>query len=254
MLAIVLLLLALGLSIGSFAGVVAHRVPRGESVVGGRSHCDHCGELVSARDNLPVVSWVLLRGRCRHCDGPIPVRYPLIELGLAVAFVVTYLVLEDEGVTEVLLGLVFVSVLAVITLTDLEHRIIPNTVMIFAVVVGLALVLAGDLDGLGERLIAMAAAGGALLLVALAAPRGMGMGDVKLVAVMGLYLGSAVAPALLIGFAAGSVYGLALIAIRGAQARKQRVPFGPFLALGGLIGLLAGSEMVDWYTSAFFPS
>lgn len=254
MLAIVLLLVALGLSIGSFAGVVAHRVPRGESILGGRSHCDRCGELVAAFDNVPVISWLILRGRCRRCGQPIPVRYPLVELGLAVAFVATYLVLEDEGLAVVVLGLVFVAVLAVITLTDLEHRIIPNKVMIFAAVAGLALVLAGDLDSLGERLIATAAAGGALLLVALAAPRGMGMGDVKLVAVMGFYLGSAVAPALLIGFAAGSAYGIALIALRGAQARKQRVPFGPFLALGGLIGLLAGNEMVDWYTSTFFSA
>ena len=241
----------LGLLIGSFAGVIAHRLPIGESIVTGRSRCDHCGATVAAYDNIPVLSWLLLRGRCRHCGASIPVRYPLIEAGLALAFAATYLVLEDEGAAEVVLGLVFVTVLAIVTLTDLEDRIIPNTVLIGATVVGLVIVAAFLSDQLAERLIAAAAAGGGLLLVALAYPRGMGMGDVKLAGVMGLYLGSAVAPALLIGFLTGSLLGIALIARHGAEARKQAVPFGPFLALGGLVGLLAGDEIVDWYTNTF---
>jgi leader peptidase (prepilin peptidase)/N-methyltransferase len=241
----------LGLLIGSFAGVIAHRLPIGESFVTGRSRCDSCGQEVAADDNIPVVSWLLLRGRCRHCGASIPARYPLIEAGLGAAFAAVYLVLEDQGAAEVALGLVFVTTLAIITLTDLEDRIIPNTVLIAATVVGLAIVVAFLDDQLGERLIAAAAAGGGLLLVALAYPRGMGMGDVKLAGVMGLYLGSAVAPALLIGFLTGSLLGIALIARHGAEARKQAVPFGPFLALGGLIGLLAGDEMVDWYTNTF---
>jgi leader peptidase (prepilin peptidase)/N-methyltransferase len=241
----------LGLLIGSFAGVIAHRLPIGESFVTGRSRCDSCGEPVAAYDNIPVVSWLMLRGRCRHCGASIPARYPLIEAGMGAAFAAVYLVLEDQGAAEVALGLVFVTTLAIVTLTDLEDRIIPNTVLIAATVVGLAIVVAFLSDQLAERLIAAAAAGGGLLLVALAYPRGMGMGDVKLAGVMGLYLGSAVAPALLIGFLTGSILGIALIARHGAEARKQAVPFGPFLALGGLIGLLAGDEMVDWYTNTF---
>jgi leader peptidase (prepilin peptidase)/N-methyltransferase len=241
----------LGLLIGSFAGVIAHRLPIGESFVTGRSRCDSCGEPVAAYDNIPVVSWLLLRGRCRHCGASIPARYPLIEAGLGAAFAAIYLVLEDQGAAEVALGLVFATTLAIVTLTDLEDRIIPNTVLIAATVVGLAIVAAFLTDQLVERLIAAAAAGGGLLLVALAYPRGMGMGDVKLAGVMGLYLGAAVAPALLIGFLTGSVLGIALIARHGAEARKQAVPFGPFLALGGLIGLLAGDEIVDWYTNTF---
>ena len=244
-------LAVLGLLIGSFAGVIAHRLPIGESIVTGRSRCDSCGATVAAYDNIPVVSWLLLRGRCRHCGATIPARYPLVEAGLAAAYVAVYLVLEDQGTAEVVLGLIFVTTLAIVTLTDLEDRIIPNTVLIAATVAGLAIIVAFVSDELAERLIASAAAGGGLLLVALAYPRGMGMGDVKLAGVMGLYLGSAVAPALLIGFLTGSVLGVALIARHGAAARPQAVPFGPFLALGALIGLLAGDEMVDWYTNTF---
>ena len=118
--------------------------------------------------------------------------------------------------------------------------------------IGVALLVLGDRDALADHLIAAAAAFAALFLVALAYPRGMGMGDVKLAGVMGLYLGKAVAPALLIGFAVGALYGLALIARHGAEARKQAVPFGPFLALGGIVALFVGDEIVDWYVDSFF--
>lgn len=250
--AVAAFLAAFGLIVGSFAGVVAHRLPIGESIVTGRSRCDACGTQIAAYDNIPVLSWLLLRGRCRHCGAAIPARYPLVEIGLAAAYAATYLVLEDDGAAWVALGLVFSTVLAVITLTDIEDRIIPNAVMIFAALAALAILIVFEPDELPEHLIAAAAAGGLLLVVALLYPRGMGMGDVKLAGVMGLYLGSAVAPALLIGFLTGSLLGVALIARHGAEARKQAVPFGPFLALGGLIALLAGNEMVDWYVDTFF--
>lgn len=252
LLVVALALTALGLAIGSFAGVVAYRTGQGESWVTGRSHCDNCGALVAAYDNVPVASWVLLRGRCRNCAQPIPVRYPLIEAALGASFAAVFLVLRDDGAGYVVLGCVFASVLAVITLTDLERRIIPNRVLAFGAVVGIALVAVVDSGALPERLIAAAAGGGFLLIVALAYPRGMGMGDVKLAAMMGLYLGSAVAPALLIGFAAGSVLGVGLILKHGSEGRRLAVPFGPFLALGGILGLLVGPDIVDWYTDSFF--
>lgn len=254
MLVVALLLALFGLALGSFAGVIAFRVPRGESPIGGRSRCDSCDAPVSARDNVPVLSWLLLRGRCRSCGAPIPIRYPLVELGLGLGFAATYLVLEDQGAAEVVLGCTFLFVLAIITLTDLERRIIPNIVLAPAAVVAIAITLVGDSDLLVQRLLAGAIAGGVLLIISLLYPRGMGMGDVKLAAVMGLFLGRAVAPALLIGFLVGALYGLALIAARGAEARKTAVPFGPFLALGGVVGLLAGDEMVDWYLDSFFHS
>lgn len=251
MIAVALALGVLGLLIGSFAGVVAERLPRGESPLGGRSHCDSCGAQVAAYDNVPVLSWMLLRGRCRACAEPIAGRYPLSEAAVGVTFAALYLI-ADGDVARVVLGCVLASLLAVITLTDLEQRIIPNVVVAFGAATGLALAIVLDPSGLVERLISAAAAGGFLLIVALAYPRGMGMGDVKLVAMMGIYLGVAVAPGLLIGFASGAAFGVVLIARHGAEARKRQVPFGPFLALGGVVALLVGGDIVDWYTDTFF--
>ena len=239
-----------GLVIGSFLTVVGHRVPRGESIVGPRSRCTTCGAQIAAYDNIPVLSWAILRGRSRCCGDPISVRYPLTELGLAALYVLTVAVLWGDT-TEVALGLVFVTALLAITLTDLDRRVIPNKVLLVAASAGLAVVAIGDPSSLPERLIAAAAAGGGLFLVALAYPRGMGLGDVKLAAVMGFFLGRNVAPAILVALLAGSVVGLALIAREGAEARKRAIPFGPFLALGGVVALLAGDQLVDWYLSAF---
>jgi leader peptidase (prepilin peptidase)/N-methyltransferase len=239
-----------GLLIGSFLTVVAHRVPRGESVVGGRSHCPSCGAQIAAYDNVPVLSWLLLRGRARCCGTPISPRYPLTELATGTLYAATALVLWDDA-GLVALGLAFVTMLVAITLTDLERRIIPNEILLVGTVAGVALAALADPGSLPERAIAAAAAGGLLFAIVLAYPRGMGLGDVKLAAVMGLYLGRSVGPALLIAFAAGSLVGLALIARHGAAARKRAVPFGPFLAFGGMIGLLAGDQLVDWYLGTF---
>lgn len=239
-----------GLAVGSFVTVVGHRVPRGESIVSPRSRCVACGAQIAAYDNVPVVSWALLRGRSRCCGEPISVRYPLTELALGVLYAVTVVVLWGDA-TEIVLGLVFVTMLAAVTLTDLERRIIPNKILAVAAVLGVTIAAVGDPGSLPERAIAAAGAGGLLFAVALAYPRGMGLGDVKLAATMGLFLGRNVAPAILVAVLAGSLVGLALIARRGAAARKQAIPFGPFLALGGLVGLLAGNELVDWYLGVF---
>jgi leader peptidase (prepilin peptidase)/N-methyltransferase len=244
------LLFLFGLLIGSFLTVVAHRLPRGESVVGGRSHCPSCGAQIAAYDNVPVFSWLALRGRARCCGVPISARYPLTELASGALYAATALVLwGDAG--EIALGLSFVTMLLAITLIDLERRIIPNKILLVGAIVGLALAASTDPGSLPEKAIALAAAGGLLFAIALAYPRGMGMGDVKLAAVMGLYLGRSVAPALLIAFAAGSLVGLVLIARHGAAARKRAVPFGPFLALGGVVALLWGDRIVDWYLGTF---
>jgi leader peptidase (prepilin peptidase) / N-methyltransferase len=239
-----------GLIFGSFLTVVAHRVPRGESVVGGRSHCPHCGAQIAAYDNVPVISWVLLRGRSRCCGEPISPRYPLTELALATLWTATVAVLWDDPV-EVALGLVFVFTLLAVTLTDLERRVIPNKILLLATIAGIAIAAVGDPSSLPERLLASAAAGGVLFLVVLAYPKGMGLGDVKLTALMGLYLGRNVAPAVLVALLLGSIVGLVMIARQGAAARKQAIPFGPFLAIGGVVGLLAGDQLVDLYLSTF---
>ena len=239
-----------GMVTGSFVGVIAHRVPRGLSIVGPRSVCDSCGTQIAAYDNVPVLSWLMLRGRCRSCHGSIPARYPLVELAVGVAFAATAVVLRHDP-AQLALGLIFVAMLAAITLTDLERKVIPNVVLLAGAVAALALVGATDPASLPERLVAAGAAGGFLLLIALAYPAGMGMGDVKLAAVMGLYLGSAVAPALLIAVLLGTIVGVGVMIARGAAARKAAVPFGAFLAVGGVIALLAGDQLIDAYLNAF---
>lgn len=239
-----------GLIAGSFVTVVAHRVPRGESIVGPRSRCPACGAQIAAYDNVPLVSWLALRGRARCCGAAISPRYPLTELALGLLYAATVLVLWDEP-GEVALGLVFVTMLAAVTLTDLERRIVPDRILLVAAVAGVAIAAVADPGSLPERALAAAAAGGLLFAAALAYPRGMGLGDVKLAATMGLFLGRNVAPAILVALLAGALVGLVMIAREGAAARKRAIPFGPFLALGGVVGLLAGDQLVDLYLSTF---
>jgi len=239
-----------GAMIGSFVTVVAHRVPRGESIVAPRSRCPHCGEQIAAYDNVPVVSWLFLRGRSRCCGTAISATYPLTELALAALFAGVALRFRDNA-GEIALGLVFVSMLTAITLTDLERRIIPNRILAVASILAVAVVAIADPGSLPERLAAAAGAGGGHFLTALAYPQGMGMGDVKLAAAMGLFLGVSVVPALLIALAAGAAVGIGLIARHGAAARKLAIPFGPFLALGGIAALFAGQSLIDWYTRSF---
>ena len=239
-----------GLAAGSFVTVVAHRVPRGESIVGPRSRCPGCGTQIAAYDNVPVLSWLLLLGRGRCCDEAISVRYPLAELGLGLVYLATVLVLRHDP-AQLAMGLVLVTALMAVTITDLERRVIPNKILMVTAVAGVAIALLFDPSSLPERAIAAVAAGGLLFAAALAYPSGMGLGDVKLAAVMGFFLGRNVAPALLVALVAGSVVGLALIAREGASARKKAIPFGPFLALGAVAGLLLGNELVGWYLGTF---
>ena len=241
---------AFGLIIGSFLNVVAYRLPRGESVVFPGSHCPSCDTAIKPYDNVPVLSWLVLRGRCRSCHRAISARYPIVEAvtaGLLVA-----VVLAKGADSDAWLGLAFVVLLVPVTLIDLDHRIIPNTLMLIGTVVSVAILLLTDPGALTEHLIAGAAAGGFLLVAALAYPGGMGMGDVKLAFVMGLFLGRNVAPGLLAGFLLGSIVGGAIMAKKGVKAgRKTKVPFGPFLALGGLVGLFFGDAIVEWYLDSF---
>lgn len=239
----------LGATLGSFLNVVAYRLPRHESIVTPRSRCPSCGTPVRAFDNIPVLSWLLLRGRCRNCSTAISPRYPLVEA--ATALLLVGVVLTQQSAADTALGIALVLLLVPCALIDLDHRIIPNVLTGPGAV--LAIVLGTALDPSGEpgRLIAGAAAGGFLLLAALAYPRGMGMGDVKLAGMMGLYLGAAVAPAMLIALVSGVLAGGVLLTLHGSAARKTAVPFGPFLALGGLVALFAGSQLVHLYVQHF---
>jgi leader peptidase (prepilin peptidase) / N-methyltransferase len=242
----------LGAAVGSFLNVLIHRLPRGESIVSPRSRCPSCEKPISAWQNVPIVSWLLLRGRCRHCGQRISSRYPLVELLTVVVFVAVALV---RGVDfDLVQQLPFAALLVAVAAIDLEHRVVPNRLVVPAAVYGVIAGAAFLTDDLPELLVAGAGAFLAMLAIALAHPRGMGMGDVKLAGVIGLYLGVAVIPALLVGFLAGTAVGLAIMARQGVAARKQAVPFGPFLALGAIVGLLAGPELVDLYSSHFLSS
>jgi leader peptidase (prepilin peptidase)/N-methyltransferase len=242
---------AFGLLIGSFLNVVAHRLPAQMSLSMPASHCPSCKTPIKPYDNIPVLSWLLLRGRCRSCGDSIAARYPLVEAGTAALFAAVVAV-HHADTAAMVLGLVLVAILVPITLIDLEHRVIPNRITLPAAIVAIVLGTALDPGGEIERLIAGAAAGGLLALPALLRPAGMGLGDAKLVGVLGLFLGAAVVPALFIAFIVGTAVGVAIIARKGmVQGRKTAVPFGPFLALGALVGVLAGSELVSAYLSTF---
>jgi leader peptidase (prepilin peptidase)/N-methyltransferase len=246
----IILIGVLGARVGSFLNVVIHRLPRGESIVKPRSRCTRCSTTLRTIDNVPLVSWLALRGRCRNCGTAISPRYPLVEAltGALCAAVVVAKGADDDA----LLGLALVLTLVPVTFIDLDHRLIPNKILAPSAVAAVAILAATDSGKLPEHLIAGAAAGGFFLLAVLAYPRGMGMGDVKLAGVMGLYLGQEVAPALLAALLAGTLVGGAIIARKGAaEGRKTAVPFGPFLALGALVGLFAGPEIVDWYRQSF---
>jgi leader peptidase (prepilin peptidase) / N-methyltransferase len=240
---------AFGATIGSFLNVIAYRLPRAESLVHPGSRCPGCGTAIKVYDNVPVFGWLLLRGRCRSCRLPISPRYPIIEAltaSLAVAVVLT-----KHSPSAIVLGLVLVAVLVPIALIDLEHRIIPNKITLPAAVAAVAIGAALDLKGVPEQLIAGAGAGGFLLAFLLMYPRGMGMGDVKLAAVLGLFLGRSVAVAILAGVLTATLVGAVVIARVGVEkGRKTAVPFGPFLAFGGIIGLLAGPAIIHWYLHA----
>jgi len=239
-----------GLLIGSFLNVVAYRLPRGESLVKPGSHCTTCGEAVKPWHNVPVLSWLVLRGRCHGCDEKISARYPVVELVTGVVFAVIALV---NGLDlDLLIELPFAAMLIAVASIDLEHRIVPNKILLPMAAWGIAATAFVDAGRMPEALIGAGAAFTFLLIVALVHPKGMGMGDVKLVGVMGIFLGASIAPALLIGFLTGSIVGVAIMAKHGAaDGRKRGVPFAPFLALGGLVSLLAGSELVDLYVTNF---
>jgi leader peptidase (prepilin peptidase) / N-methyltransferase len=237
----------LGAILGSFLNVVAWRLPRGESLVRPRSRCPQCSTPIRPYDNVPVLSWLLLRGRCRDCTAPIPASYPLVEAATGALCALVVLAADD-----VWLGLALVLLLVPVTLIDLEHRIIPNGLTLAGAAAAVAILAVTDPGGLPEHLIAAVAAGGFLLVAAIAYPGGMGMGDVKLAAVLGLFLGAAAGPAMLVALVSGTLAGAVVIARRGARAgRKTAIPFGPFLALGGLVALFAGTPIVDWYLATF---
>src|SRR5215218_2596848 len=210
---------AFGLLLGSFLNVVAYRLPRGESLATPASRCPGCDTPIKPYDNVPVISWLLLRGRCRSCKTSIAWRYPLVELVTALLMALAVVVVGPNE--DVWLGLAFVVLLVPVTVIDIDFRIIPNKLLIAGAIAALAILALTQAGDIPEHLIAAFAAGGFLLIAAIAYPGGMGMGDVKLAFVMGLFLGRDVGVAMLAGLLAGSVVGVAIMARKGAKAGRK---------------------------------
>jgi leader peptidase (prepilin peptidase)/N-methyltransferase len=246
----------LGLLVGSFLNVVVHRVPLGESVARPPSACPGCGTPIRPRDNVPVVSWLVLRGRCRDCSETISKRYPLVELGTGVLFAVLALRFGLDPVLPAYLYLAAVG--TALALIDLDVRRLPDVLTLPSYPVSLVLLGAAALFGSDSGDLLRAVLGGLAMFalyfaLCFAYPAGMGFGDVKLSGVLGLYLGwlgwGVWALGLFLGFFLGGLFGVALM-LRGRGGRKTAVPFGPFMLLGVLVAVLVGQPLVDAYLTA----
>ena len=236
-----------GLAIGSFLNVVAARVPLKRSIVSPGSACMSCGHELAWYENVPVLSWLALRGRCRGCGARIGVVYPAVELATALLVAGSFLAFGWSGTSFV--AAFFCATLVTVSATDLSHRIVPNVVVLPAAAI--VLVAMTVLHPSAEWALGAFGASLFLFLAALAYPKGMGMGDVKLALLLGAMLGRTVPVALMIGMVAALVPSLVLFARHGRAARKMGIPFAPFLALGGVVALFAGDELLDAYLTLF---
>lgn len=232
-----------GLALGSFLNVVAARVPLRRSVVHPRSACTACEAPIAWYDNVPILSWALLRGRCRSCGVTIPWKYPLIEL--VTALLVGACVLAFGLTAEAAVAAFFCATLVAVSVTDIERKVIPNQIVLPAAAI--VLLAQTALHPSPEWAVAALGAALFLLVAALAYPAGMGMGDVKLALLLGAMLGRTVPVAMMIGMLSALVPSAVLLARYGSAARKMRIPFGPFLALGGVVTLFAGGWLLDAY-------
>jgi leader peptidase (prepilin peptidase)/N-methyltransferase len=250
---LIAVLVILGLVIGSFLNVVIWRVPRGESVASPPSACPACGKPVRPRDNIPVVSWLLLNRKCRDCGSPISARYPLVEASTAAAFAV---VAVTVGLNLELLAFLYLAAISIaLALIDIDVHRLPNAIVLPSYIVGAVLlvipsVINGDYGQLLRAAIGMAALYGLYFLLALVYPAGMGFGDVKLAGVLGMYLAwlgwAEFAVGSFLAFLLGGVFGIALMAMQRA-GRKSRIPFGPFMLLGAWAGIFFADPLANWY-------
>jgi leader peptidase (prepilin peptidase) / N-methyltransferase len=250
----VILAFFLGLIFGSFGTVAAYRIPRRETIVSGRSKCPNCGRQIRAVENIPVVSYIALRGKCPGCGASISIRYPLIELATGILFALSVVKFEVSFTAVVYAA--FFWVLVVLTVIDLEYKLLPNRIVIPAFIVGwIGLIAAALIDGetawLRSAALGAAIFGGFFFIVAFIYPAGMGMGDVKLAFVLGSFVGYAggvgsVLVGMFLSFLLGGVIGILAMRFSG-KGRKTQIPFGPFLALGSVLAVFAGEWLADAY-------
>ncbi len=233
-----------GLVIGSFLNVVVHRVPLRQSIIWPSSRCPNCGERIKSFDNLPVLSYLILRGRCRNCKARISPRYPLVEMLTGVLFV---LAAYEFGLSLALVSaLVLICALVALAGTDLEHRLLPNRIVAPAAVIGFVLSVAGAPGSWWIYLVSALGVAGGLFALALAYPGGMGMGDVKMGGMLGAFLGPYAALAVFFGALVGALAGGVLMAL-GKMQRGSALPFGVFLSLGGAVTLFVGQDIWNFY-------
>ena len=239
-----------GLVIGSFLNVAIHRIPREESVVWPGSRCPACGAEIKATDNVPVLSYLLLRGRCRNCKARISARYPAIEALTGLIFAASA---YEFGIGLALLSaLVLICVLIVLSGIDLEHRLLPNVIVVPAALLGLALSVLQDPGRWWVYLVSSVAVSGGLLALALAYPGGMGMGDVKMGGMLGAFLGPYAALAVFLGAVTGAATAGVLMAA-GTMDRRYALPFGVFMSIGALLTLFVGPELWRLYLDLLRP-
>jgi leader peptidase (prepilin peptidase) / N-methyltransferase len=241
---IVLVAGLLGLIAGSFLNVVIHRVPLRESVIFPTSHCPVCGEPIKPRDNVPLISYVLLRGQCRSCKARISLRYPLVEALTGILFAGA--AFEFGLSLELLSALALILTLVALAGTDLEHRLLPNVIVGPAALTGFFLSVLASPERWWIYLVSAVAVAGGLFALALVYPGGMGMGDVKMGGMLGAFLGPYAALAVFLGALCGAITGGVLMAA-GKVRRRHALPFGVFMALGGIVALFAGPELWGLY-------
>jgi leader peptidase (prepilin peptidase)/N-methyltransferase len=244
----------MGLIVGSFLNVCIYRLPRRQSINWPGSRCTTCERQLSWYENIPVLSWLVLRGRCRTCRQPIPAMYPLVELTTGAVFVAGYLI---YGWTPLLaVRLAFACAMVVLFAIDLRHHLLPNVVTVPGIVVGFVLSLVLPAPGWKSSLIGLVAGGGVLFAIAEAYYRlrgveGLGMGDVKMLSMIGAFLGwPLMLVTLVLASFAGSIIGIGMIA-SGRGGMKAALPFGTFLAVGALTAAVAGDAIVDWYVGFY---
>jgi leader peptidase (prepilin peptidase) / N-methyltransferase len=240
-----LIVFVLGLIIGSFCNVVVYRLPLEKSIVSPRSQCRACSNAIRPIDNIPLISYLILRARCRFCKERISLRYPAVEFAIGSLFVLLWL---KFGVSLLFAGYAaLTSTLLVVALIDYDHKIIPNVITLPGIVIGLGLSIWTLPITLMESLSGLLLGGGLFYLIAFLTKGGMGGGDIKLIAMIGSFLGWPGALfTIFSGALLGSLVGIALMLL-GRKGRKDKVPFGPFLSCGAILFILSGKDLIDWY-------
>jgi len=237
-----------GLAVGSFLGVVAYRMPRKLSIVRPSSYCVSCNRKIPFYDNIPLVSYILLKGRCRYCKEKIPLNNFLIEIITGALFVINYFFFGLS--IKTLAGIILCSVLVLISFIDIEFKVIPNIIVLPFTLVGLAFSIFLNLEEWWFPVVFSAGAFLFMLIIHLISPHGMGMGDVKLSLMIGAFLVRDVVAALFLGFMLGVIYGVSLIIVK-KKGLKHQIPFGPFISIGSMIALFWGDNILKWYVSFF---